>query len=983
MSRPHPARKCGTQAGRILLAALLAGSAPAALVHAREAAGDQSVPQGTPRQEEQAGELEEIVITGTYIRREGYSAPSPLQVIDEEDMAVEGATNITDIVKYIAVNTGSEFNFDRTNQNFTFGTAQFNIRGLGLGATLTLVNGRRVVPSAAVANDGSQFVDVNTLPMNMIQRIEILKDGASALYGSDAVAGVVNIITRHDFTGFEIEGRYQTTTKSGQEDVNINAAFGAGDEDSHVAVFFTFFDRTDLLGIKRAFFPTVLSTETDTGLGFPGTFFPAVPDGMGGYRVAPGPPGLPPGSPGLPPPSQATGTGPVPDPRCLDRSGLDGAASFKLLGPGASTRAGIAVGDDIPILDPGVRGFCSFNFADNFSIVPDERRKLLFAEGRHRLSDAITVYGEFNWADNRATVDASPSLPNLFKPLFVPANNPFIPTPEELGGINPVFHNPDGSPRPVFVQYRVKNNIDGSGQMQVDTTFWRVVGGLRADIGSDWTVDIHYQRSDSDVLFSDNAATVTSFVQAALKGELPGFEGQFLNPFASEAFDKPNPQALEDAVIRTSERRTRSELTTVEGVVSGIIEALRLPGGEVGVAFGAAYRDNNFVLDNDDLLEIGDDFFQPASPDGRGSIDVFGLFGELSLPILANLELQTALRYEDYGEGIGDTLDPKAALRWDVTERVAIRASVGTSFRAPNVTQTDIVEKGTQRMQDPFFPGPGGLTCNVNPDGTISRFRGVNTAFGKLPNPNLKPESATNVNVGTVIEPIDGLRVAADYWFYDYDDVIVLEDNQAIVINDCLDDGIANDPRVTRNASGSIVDVSRQYFNAASVKTDGIDLLVSYTRDLGSLGLVNATASVSWVNKFNIDLGPFGPGHVIKGVGSRNRTNPFRSVPEWRANFPINWMLGRHRVNVTPRIIDGVRDDATGFKVDAETYLDVQYAYRLEELFDALDFAEITAGVVNLFNNHVPAVPNETFRFDSKLHDPRERMVYVRLKFGF
>ena len=284
-------------------------------------------------------------------------------------------------------------------------------------------------------------------------------------------------------------------------------------------------------------------------------------------------------------------------------------------------------------------------------------------------------------------------------------------------------------------------------------------------------------------------------------------------------------------------------------------------------------------------------------------------------------------------------------------------------------------------MQDPFFPGPGGLTCTVNPDGTISRFRGVNTAFGKLPNPNLKPESATNVNVGTVVEPVDGLRVAADYWFYDYNDVIVLEDNQAIVINDCLDDGIANDPRVTRNASGSIIDVSRQYFNAASVKTDGIDLLVSYTRDLGRLGLVNATASVSWVKKFNIDLGPFGPGQVIKGVGSRNRTNPFRSVPEWRANFPLNWFYGNHMLNVTARVVDGVRDDATGFQVDAETLFDVQYQYRWDGVLDDEDVIIFTVGAVNVFDNKVPAIPNETFRFDSKLHDPRQRMIYIRLKF--
>ncbi len=940
-------------------------------------------PNGATQQAESdtAADLEEIVITGSYIRRQGYNAPSPLQVIGSDDIEAQGATNLTDIVKYVAANTGSEFNFDRTNQNFTFGTAQFNLRGLGLGATLTLINGHRMTRSAAVANDGSQFVDINSLPMNMVERIEILKDGASALYGTDAVAGVVNIITRSDFVGFEVEGRYQTTTENSQEDVNLNAAWGAGNDDSHVAAFFTYFDRTDLRGIDRDFFPTRFSPETNTGLGMPGTFFPAVdPDGDGVYTIAPGAPGQPPGSLAVPPPSRRTGTGPVPDPRCLDRTGLQDRSSLALLGPGGATRAGIGVGDDIPVLDPAVRGFCSFNFAENFSLVPDERRLLLFVEGRHRLNDHVEVFGEFNFADNRSTVDASPSLPNLFEPLLVPANNPFIPTPEELGGINPVFHNDDGTPRPVFVQFRVKSLADGSSQMQVDSDTWRALAGLRFDIDGNWHGEVHYQRSQNEVRFTDNGATVLSFARDALAGKLRGFEGQFLNPFASEIFDRPTDQALEDAVIRTSLRFSKAEQTTVEGYLSGNIEALRLPGGPVGLALGGSYRKNTFLLDNDDLLEIGDSFFQPKSPDGAGSIDVFGVFGELSLPLLDNVEAQAALRYEDYGEGIGDTLDPKVALRWDANEWAAFRGSFGTSFRAPNVTQTDIFEAGTQRLQDPFFPGPGGLSCSVNPDGTIAAFRGSNTAFGKEPNPNLKPEDSTNFTLGAVVEPTRSLRVSADYWHYDYKDVIVLEDNQAIAINDCLDDGIANDPRITR-ANGAIINVSRAYFNAASVLTDGIDLSVHYGMDVGDLGRVTASAEVSWVNRFTIDLGPFGNGQKIKGVGSRNRTNPFRSVPEWRANFPLNWFYGNHMLNVTARVVDGVRDDATGFQVDAETLFDVQYQYRWDGVLDDEDVIIFTVGAVNVFDNKVPAIPNETFRFDSKLHDPRQRMIYIRLKF--
>lgn len=934
----------------------------------------------TPAANEDASapfEIDEIIVTGSYIRREGYSSPSPLQVIGREEMGVQAATNITDIVKYVAANTGSEFNFDRTNQNFTFGTSQFNLRGLGLGATLTLVNGRRVTRSAAVANDGSQFVDLNILPMNMIERLEILKDGASALYGTDAVAGVANIITRSNFEGFEIEGRYQTTTENSQEDVNVNVAFGAGNDKSHVAAFFTFFDRTDLRGIDRKFFPTLLSSETNTGQGAPGTFFPAVPDGMGGFRVAPGAPGSAPGTPGLPPPSAATGTGPVPDPRCLDQSGLGGAASFEVLGPGPQTRGGIGVGDDIPLLPADVRGFCSFNFAENFSLVPDEQRKLLFVEGRHKLNDSIELYAEFNYADNRATIDASPSLPNQFQPVLVPANNPFIPTPGELGGINPVFHNPDGTPRPVFAQFRVKNRLDGSGQMEVDSETWRVVAGARFDLFADWHGEVHYQRSENEVSFTDNAATVFSLTEQALAGTLRGFEGQFLNPFASEILDRPNDPALEDAVLRTSERFTKAEQTTIEGYVSGSIDALALPGGAVGLALGFTYREDKFLLDNDDLLNIGDDFFQPMAPDGAGKIDVYGFFAELSLPLLDNLDLQAAVRYEDYGGAIGDTVDPKVSARWDATDWLSVRGSFGTSFRAPNVSQNAITEAGTQRINDPFFPGPGGLRCNVDANGNITAFRGSNSAFGREANPDLKPEDSTAFTLGFVVQPTAAFQASVDYWSFDYDDVIVLEDNQQIVLNDCLDDGIANDERVVR-LNSNVVNVTRAFFNAASVQTDGIDLAVRYRHDLGEFGRIEANAEVTWVNNYDIDLGG---DSKIEGVGSRNRTNPFRSVTEWRANFPINWFWRNHMLNVTPRVIDGVVDDATGVRVGAETYVDMQYTLRLEGLLGIEDAITLTAGGVNVLNNRIQSLPGETFKFDSKLFDPRERMVYFRINF--
>ncbi|MBT6959860.1 MAG: TonB-dependent receptor plug domain-containing protein, partial [Rhodospirillaceae bacterium] len=171
--------------------------------------------------------IEEIRVTGSYLKRDQLSSGSPLTVISAEDLSAYGLTNIADVIGYLPFNSGSEFNADVFTQNLSAGTSNFNLRGLGLNSTLVLLNGRRQTVSGGVADDGSTFVDLNALvPLNAVGRVEILKDGAAALYGTDAVAGVVNVLTRTDVEGWELEGEFGTTTRSSQQDVTLRGLYG-------------------------------------------------------------------------------------------------------------------------------------------------------------------------------------------------------------------------------------------------------------------------------------------------------------------------------------------------------------------------------------------------------------------------------------------------------------------------------------------------------------------------------------------------------------------------------------------------------------------------------------------------------------------------------------------------------------------------------------------------------------------------------------
>ncbi len=898
------------------MANLRLSTATVALVAAGLLFGPTFSAQAQNAESDTAG-IEEITVTGSYIKRRTLNSPSPISVVSQADIEELGVPTITDIVKNLTINTGSEFNSDAFTQNQGTGTAQINLRGLGLQSTLTLVNGRRQVGSGSVGDDGTSFVDINSLiPMIMIDRIEVLKDGAAALYGSDAIAGVVNFITRDNYEGAEVQFNYQTTTEDMQEDISISGIFGVGNDRTHITVAFTYFDRSELSSGDR---DITAGTGIST-LGQPGSFFL------------------------LARPADGNPYQPVFD--VLNALGLN--TVVPVMDPTCGTVGGIP--NPIPSVPIPGTGTCNFDFGPYYSLVPKEQRYQGYATARHQLTDDIELFGEFGFSRNRSTRGNSPSFPILSFPV-IPANNP-----GNLFGV-PV----------VFLGRALGANAGSLPSMNNSTTF-RGVAGVRADLNDSWTADVSVTYSASDRTFRIGDTLADRFF-AAIQGfggpncrpenpnNQPGVgDCKFFNPFGSGQATN-DPAVIED-FSAFAINNTRTELITWDTVVSGITN-FQLPGGPMGLAFGSQFRHEEFFTDWSDEYNRENFLFIVGGPDFGDKRNIWAFFAEASFPILDTLEIQAAVRWEDYERNIS-TVDPKVAILWQPIDGVSVRGSFTTAFRAASVFQ----QAGKQT-----------ILTDIR-DGASRVFRPVITSG----DPDLDPETANVYNIGISWAPpqVSGLTLSIDYWRFEYSDIIVKPSAQGVV-NAENATGI-RDPRIVRGPNGEITRIFLDFFNAASLNTDGLDLSAGYSWDMAAWGFFRLQGDATYVSSFNIREVAGGP--VIDGAGSRNATNFARSVPTWRANFILAWALGNHSANAIVRFINSYTDDQNNVPIDSHLTLDLQYSYQLPAFFGADEGTTLSFGAINVTNNKIPRVQTNG-GFDSKVHDPRQRMVYVRVKQPF
>ncbi len=705
----------------------------------------------------------EDVITITAGRAAGAEAGDrPVSVLTRTGLRAAGLDDLGDALAFNPAVVGSEFNDDPGTQNDTSGTSSVNLRGLGLGATLVLINGQRQTPSSVAADDGASFVDLNALlPDNAIERVEILKDGASPLFGSDAVSGVVNVITRDRFDGLEaeIEARGPDGFNgAGFTSIASLIAGGALSDTVHVTGAVSYRDTDGVEGFETDFAPgTGLSA-----LGQPGAYYVQAPGG--GFEVT-----TPSGGP------QAI----------IDRDCAAGGGDPLVLG--ADTVF-------------GTPGFCRLDFGQFFSLIPDETRINAFGALTAQMGEtAFTLRAAL--ASQDLSRGNSPSLPALSFPTIPSAN------PGNYFG------------RDVTWLGRPQGVSAGAARRSFEHDTWRIDASLERGFefaGRDWdgVLTANYSRNDLTATITDTVATrldaaINGLGGAGCSGLSAGANGcQWFNPFGSGGLvtDPSDPRyndpALLDWLIGENVRDSEATLASLEGVIA-TEQAFAAPGGHASLVLGAQIRREALDVDNGELFNQDAFLFIVGGPDYDGERDVISAFAETVIPLSSRARLQAALRHEDL-EAFSST-DPKLALAFDVTDQFTLSGGWSRSFRAPSLHQQ---VSGTTTLQSLAI-------------GAQSLFRPVRTV-GSL---DLDPETADTFTLSADWRG-EAWSVRADLWRTEVEDLIVEESANAILAADFADDGIYNDPRVDTTPAGDVVLVRAAFVNAPSVEAQGADLSI-------------------------------------------------------------------------------------------------------------------------------------------------------------
>ena len=932
-------------------------------------------PQAVAQDDE---EIEEIIVTGSYIRRSEYDSRAPLQIIDAERIELIGAERPAEVLNELTANSGSS----HYNEIRGSGITQFSIRNLGHGSTLTLLNGKRAgVHPGGDPRTGETFLNINQFPLAMIERIEVLTDGASATYGSQAVAGVANIITRKGFEGLEISGGYSA---SATDSWHLNLAAGAAHDNGHFNIYATYYEQDHIV---RSGFDWMVDRLDGQGItsrsrflsnsGSPGSYWRAFLDPVTGEA------------------RNVPGANRTADPDC-------GAAGGVITDPA----------------DTGPRDFpnsCRYHFIDQVSVIHAETRAQVFTEFDWEFSNDVRYYLEASFSHNESRRDSGGTpfsngraqggdvtiLPSHPFNFFIEDPN----DPEALLWIDPQNWDPaihtaatlrmDARPLGADV-----TNTELTGQTVRDLDYFRVLNGFEIELPRDWYLDTSYAWAAAiDATNSPHIYRADIWQDLVRDGQWNPFGSRLTDPTLVSPKDGTsvagNDPLVQDMFDAWNVFRGKSVQHVIDVVASG--SAFEIADNTVSLAVGAQFRDLMIEQVPDSLSAAGE--ANDPGTDGllRDNQQALAFFVEAIMPIGDFAEIQFAVRDEDYGDGVSTT-DPKVSFELRPTDWLGFRGSWGTSFLAPTVFQTATLT-GSAELEDPASPsGPNGeLVC----DGNGPTVPVVVTQRGA---PDLTPQESVNYSLGVVLQ-FEQFRVSADYWNFDYEDLIASSPSaRAILVNDCLDDGMPNDPRVVRSADGQVVEVFTQFENIGAVETDGIDVSADYTLEFGRSTMI-FDFSGSYVFRFDVDRD--GDGTLeYDGAGSRNFLNNFYTLPEFRGNAGATWFAGGHSAALTGRYIGGFRNDVSNDgKVKSWTSLDAQYSYTFDRLIGDGD-TTLTVGVNNLLDEDPPMLtrndangnPLTRFREDGTYnrawtdrpgyddragHSLRGRIVYFRFKQSF
>jgi len=898
--------------------------------------------------------IEEVVVTGTWTSPTRFPSANNISTWDEPTFDEFGLTSAADLISYIPSVSGTENQSNQFDNNFSAGTSNINLRGLGVSRTLVLLNGRRTVNSALPHDDGQSYVDLNSLPINAVTRVELLKDGAAAIYGSDAITGAVNFITQQPEDGLTLKSQYKAIDESAG-DWNLTAIWGQQGDSWQWMSSVEYIKRNEL---------TVHDREKITK--------PRIDIPSSG-KVVFGESSI--GNPGAFVPIDAA-------------TAADGITNAEL--------NNLAVDDNL-VADPSCETFgrlldnnrCSYSYLSSDNLVEEETQFRWFNQVQWQYNENTDVYAELLLAKTDIPYwKTSPSFAPTEEvdiAYYIPSDHPAMPSflatnPTTAAGATADFSG--------GALYLGRARPAGPEEGQEGSREYRT---LRVLAGA--TFDNESFTNDFALMYARNKAIVYTpdTIKARWQQALLGFGGpnctgttagqngcEYYNPFSSALSNSSiydpaleNSAELQRWLVGDATQTNTSELLTADWLHHTVNTA-----SGISIAVGAQvrhetlkihYSENSQLGSIDDINQapVNDLIFFAGGEDDNLQQTTVAAFGEARINISPDLELQLAARYEQYLDGVGSSIDPKLAALWRVSDAISLRGSISTSFRAPSLNQT-------------------------GQNSTTQEYLGYAGAFKstyRIGNPDLNAEDANNINLGFLWKTEQGFRGSIDAWRIHLNDPIVQQSANDIVNHVISQPNSKYKDQVIFDNGQKISHIITHYINGPDITAEGVDLQFE-KHWLMYNSLVKFDVNAAYINRYQIESTDLRAGH--NAVGYSNTGTSSQPLPQWKGNASLRIEKDYHTATLRWNYVDSYIDE--GLSVLANTVNESELANGKVGRFVTWDFLyryqwtqpKLTASlaIINITDQEPPEVRDE-LRFESSLHNAFGRTATISVNYHY
>jgi iron complex outermembrane recepter protein len=906
--------------------------------------------------------LEEIVVTGSSIKGIDVETALPVSVMSSVEIEQSGVVNLEQLVNKISSvsSLGAVRGSDLAGVE-TYGISSVSLRGLGSARTLVLVNGHRVAPFAGPALGGGG-VDINSIPLSAISRVEVLRDGASSVYGSDAVAGVINFILKSDFTGAQFGVDLGKPTQSGGGNANrYELMLGMGEPGDKYNVMFA-----GSMQFESSLFAKA-RPYSSTGNLFPYFTNAATPSGRIEGIWIPG--GTYPG----------TNSRSATNPNGITTSGYGNPAAAGTAGLSCSTINMFLVAKPGGAFNDAPN--CNFDSAPFVSLFPKTERDNAYVSGKVELSDSMRLHGEASYS---RTVVQEAIQPAPDRIAFMEGDTAFAGSgvdpaliiypsnPAYTSIVVPYLTSKGANYAPMIGQplaVTVRSFLIGPRTEHDTNTQYRALVGLEGTaLKWDYNANVSYSQSKVE------GSLIDGFFSLLGLAKVLNNPANNWNPWAAGG--------VQPAAITSQLQGTKyigptitgtSDLTSFDASASRGIG--QLSGGAAQVAVGVNVRRESYktavppILGSGDIAGLGG-----ATPPVDASRNASAVFTEFNLPVLEQLTMNLSGRFDHYGD-VGNTTNGKASVRWQPIKQVLLRGAYGTGFRAPSLIDLHRPQTlGTsEQFVDPAFPQQGLIQANAEVGG----------------NPNLKPEKSKQYSFGVVLSPTSQVQLTVDYFHIAIDKYITNPSALALVVATRAGTPLYGPNDVIFAPDGTVDTVNQTLRNAASATVQGVDAGLSW-KDTFPFGKLAFDINGTYMEKYDLRTLADVQGNIgtiVKPNGVPLDLAVFTTgvVNRWKHSASGNWSTGDWSTTASWDFYTGYRDanDLNG----NPHFVPSQSIFGANVAYTGIKGANIAIGATNLFNTQPPLFIGNGVQFqygyDIAMYDPHGRFVYLRASYKF